>query len=148
MPRATPFAVRQAIRRRSDSGEAPALIAADLGLPARTVRGLLRSGKVDAPADYSGCGPATAVAAPLRQAILDLRAENPGWGAPFLRCWLPRLGFDELPSVRTVQRVLAGAPPGSPLPDREQGPAPPAPRTPTRPGRWTPPTRSAWPARG
>src|SRR4051794_1368480 len=113
MPRATPFAVRQAIRRRFDRGEAPALIAADLGLPARTVRGLLRSGKVDAPADYSGCGPPTTVAGPLRRAILELRAENPGWGAPFLRCWLPRLGFhdEELPSARTIQRVLASSEP-------------------------------------
>src|SRR5262245_47825163 len=122
MPRATPFAVRQAIRRRSDRGEAPALIALDLGLPVRTVRDLLHSGKVDAPADYSDCGPATAVADPLRQAVLDLRAENPGWGAPFLRCWLPRLGFDELPSVRTIQRILAGAPQAPPVPGQERSP--------------------------
>src|SRR5205807_7885 len=108
---------RQAIRRRFDAGQAPALIATDLGLP---VRDLLYKGKVDAPADYSDCGPTCSVADTLRQAILQSRAENPGWGAPFLRCWLPRLGFDELPSVRTIQRLLAGAPAPAGVPAPEQ----------------------------
>src|SRR5215218_10121406 len=110
MPRATPFAVRQAIRRRRQQGQTPRQIATELALPVRTVRDLLKKGEADAPADYSGCGPTSTVTGPLRAAVLELRAENPGWGAPFIRCWLPRLGFDDLPSARTIQRILAGAP--------------------------------------
>ena len=110
MPRPTPPAVRTAIRKRSLLGEAPADIARALRLPARTVRHLLRSSSATA-ADYSACGRLSSVPDSLRDALRLLRAENPGWGAPFLRCWLPRLGFDDLPSTRTIQRILADEPP-------------------------------------
>src|SRR3954463_11941106 len=128
MPRATPLPVRQAIRRRSLQGQLPKQIALDLGLCVRTVRHLLNTGKADAPADYSNCGRPGSIAAPLRQAILDLRAESPGWGAPFLRCWLPRLGFADPPSARALQRLLAdepAPPPPPPPPPRGRRPAPP-----------------------
>src|SRR5438067_2146197 len=111
MPRATPPAIRTAIHNRSRLGEAPADIARVLALPVRTVRHLLHSPRGAAAADYSACGRLSSVPDSLRDALRLLRAENPGWGAPFLRCWLPRLGFDERPSTRTIQRILADEPP-------------------------------------
>src|SRR5262249_43087784 len=116
---APPRAVRLAIRRQRQ-GQSPQQIALDLALPVRTVRDLLRTGKVDAPADYSDCDRSSSVADPRRRAILDLRADNPGWGAPFLRYWLPRLGFDDWPSARPTQRILADEPVALPRPAQEQ----------------------------
>lgn len=42
----------------------------------------------------------------VEQEILDIRAENPGWGAKRIQCILDRRGCESLPCVKTVNNVL------------------------------------------
>ena len=42
----------------------------------------------------------------LERQILEIRAENPGWGAKRIQCVLGRRGCEDLPCVKTVNNVL------------------------------------------
>lgn len=44
--------------------------------------------------------------AEVEAAILQLREDNPGWGAKTIRCVLERQGVQELPCVKTVNNIL------------------------------------------
>ena len=122
MPRPIPAPVRRAVFRLWEQGQAPGPIAEALGLPAVSVRRLIRRFRlrgVDGLApDYPTAPDDPAPTSDLARAALRLRREHPTWGAGLIRVQL--LGEDRdgpLPSVRTLQRWflradLAPAPTG------------------------------------
>ena len=90
MPAALEIAVRQQIHDRWRGGLSAQQIAAELHLPARSVRHLLARFRQRPEAealgtDYSQCGPTRARLSPLYQACVRLRLDNPDWGAGRIR---------------------------------------------------------------
>jgi hypothetical protein len=113
MPQPVPLPIRHAVAQRVASGQTAPAIAAALGLAPRTARRLARlcraAGRLDAP-DYSRCGrPVGAAHRALRQAALDLRREQPRWGARLIRAVLPTPEGAPRPSAGTVSRWLRQA---------------------------------------
>src|SRR5215218_4401059 len=88
MPAPVPSAVRRAVARRAGRGESPAAIAAALGLPARTVRHLVRRwhqrGEPALVPAYPR-GPRPRAAERARDPAVRLRREHPTWGAGLIR---------------------------------------------------------------
>ena len=115
MPAPIPVPVRRAIWRRHLRGQAPAAIAANLGLASRTVRHLLRCWQRHGPEAlaprYAGAGrPLSPEAAALRDRARQLRREHPTWGAGLLRLVLRREHPGAaVPCERTVRRWLDSA---------------------------------------
>jgi hypothetical protein len=117
MPRAIPFAIRQAVWLRFQDGQDASTIAGALDLAPRTVRHLLsrfQRGGLDAVAtSYHSCGQATPKPADsLVQTVLQMRRDHPTWGAELIRLMLRRQGLDSataLPTTRTLQRWLERA---------------------------------------
>jgi hypothetical protein len=125
MPQPHPTGVRRAIFRLAGQGLAPAAIAHQLGVPASTVRVLLRRWHDVGPAAlvpaYQACGRhQTAHPPALLPVVLGLHADHPRWGAGRLHVELADLHPGQpLPCPRTVQRWLRRhharpAPPGRP----------------------------------
>jgi Homeodomain-like domain len=126
MPRPTPEPIRTAILRRCRDGQDAARIAAELSLPPRTVRRLVRrlrdGGEEAIRPDYRR--PAAAAAPdPIREAAGALRREHPRWGAPLIRSLLLRDHPDRpVPSARALQRWFRRH--GPPRPPRPEAPEP------------------------
>ncbi len=114
MPAATPELLRLHIWQAAQQGLSPATIAENLKIPVRTVRHLLQrfrsSGQPCPPSfDHSGRRPCPAFDA-LRQRALDLRRENPPWGAERILAELfPNGATAGRPDASTVRRWLAQA---------------------------------------
>jgi hypothetical protein len=112
MPRPVPLSVRQAVLRAARPGTSAGAISRLLGLPASTVRHLLRRlqdrGAAGLRTAYDACGQSqTRPDDPVRQAAVQLRADHPRWGAGRLRVQLRRLFPGQpLPCERTLQRWL------------------------------------------
>ena len=86
MPAATPPAARQRLLELLNAGQAPPQIARQLSLPERTVRRLAALARQpDAPQDLCALPnlgrPLAPDRLPLLQPCLQLRRDNPGWGA-------------------------------------------------------------------
>jgi hypothetical protein len=125
MPRPTPEPIRSAILRRCRDGQGAARIAAELSLPPRTVRRLVRRLRDGGePAIRPGYRrPAAADPDPAREAAEALRREHPGWGAPLIRSLLLRDHPGRpIPSARTLQRWFRRH--GPPRPPRPEAPEP------------------------
>jgi hypothetical protein len=91
MPAATPQSLRQQIFELTRAGNHPSHVARSLSLPERTVRRLAArwraapAGASLAPLPASGGRPLAAHPPPLLRCCLDLRRDNPGWGAGRIR---------------------------------------------------------------
>src|SRR5262245_29728293 len=99
MPKPIPVPVRRKLLQRARRGEAPAALAAAFGLPARTVRHLLRRfrerGEGAVTPDYRAPAPLPhAYPVDVREAASALRREHPTWGADLIRIALGTSGAD------------------------------------------------------
>jgi hypothetical protein len=86
MPAPTSLELRQRLLELHNTGHTPAQIAQQLSLPSRTVRRLVAlAGQPGAPQDLAplpNCGrPLATPRLPLQQQCLQMRRDNPGWGA-------------------------------------------------------------------
>src|SRR4051812_18414762 len=138
MPAALPVPLRQQILQRHQRGQSAPDIAWELGLPALTVRSLLRRLKDRGPAalapSYRRAAPDPSP--PVQQAI-DCRRLHPSWGAQYIRTRLLRRQPDlPLPRTPTLLRHFArlGLTPPPPPPPPPPAAPPPPPRGPPRPG--------------
>jgi Homeodomain-like domain len=112
MPRALAVPLRQVLLRRWRRGQSVPEIAAVLGLPARTVRHLIRQFRQGStPADalapqYPRCGRRRSWPNQLLvEHALNLRRHHPHWGAGLIRVFLKqRWRRQPLPTERTLQR--------------------------------------------
>jgi hypothetical protein len=96
MPAPTPLPLRQQLYELHRAGLSVPQIAQQLGLPQRTARHLLATWRARGPADLGPLPPAGGRALPparlaLRGCCLDLRREQPGWGAGRIRLELQKL---------------------------------------------------------
>ena len=122
MPAPVPLPIRQALLRRSERGATTTELGQEFGLPARTVRGLLRRvrerGEEGLAPDYHRLPqPPPPLRHPAFPAAVLLRRQHPGWGAGLIRVYLRKQGIRPLPCVRTLQKWsrragLGPAPPG------------------------------------
>jgi hypothetical protein len=90
MPAATTLPLRQQIFDLCRAGESPSHVARLLALPERTVRRLAARWLAAPPASLAplparGGRPLAAHPPPLLRCCLDLRRDNPGWGAGRIR---------------------------------------------------------------
>jgi hypothetical protein len=148
MPAPTPPGLRQRLLELHRAGLPPMEIARELSLPDRTVRRLVaRARQPDAKDDLPPLPgrpgrPLDPIRLPLRLSCLQLRRENPGWGAGRIRLELqdlypgqqvpPRAHFSTgcaRPAWRPRSRCWS-------VTRRWAGPA-----SPIRSGRWTPARR-------
>src|SRR4051812_6185321 len=109
MPAALPVPLRQQILQRHQRGQSAPDIAWELGLPALTVRSLLRRLKDRGPAalapSYRRAAPDPS---PAVQQAIDCRRLHPSWGAQYIRTRLLRRQPDlPLPCTRTLLRHFA-----------------------------------------
>jgi len=123
MPAPIPVPIRQAIMRRSKSGATTTELSLEFGIPARTVRNLLkrfrdRNGDGLAPDYHRLPQPPPPPKHPAYAAAVLLRQEHPGWGAGLIRVYLRKQGIEPLPCVRTIQRWFQRAGLGPPPPGR------------------------------
>jgi transposase len=118
MPAPVPVPIRQALWDRHQRGATAPELAEAFGLPARTVRDILRRGRLRGREGLAPHrrAPAPRPEHPARAAALLLRREHPAWGAGLIRVMLKRQGIEPLPAARTIQRwvVAAGLGPATP----------------------------------
>lgn len=122
MPAPVPLPIRQAIQRRSERGATTSELSQAFGIPARTVRNLLRRfracGAEGLTPDYRRLPqPPPAPEHPAFSPAARLREAHAGWGAGLIRIYLEIQGVRPLPCVRTLQKWfrrvgLGPAPPG------------------------------------
>jgi transposase len=121
MPAAIPLPIRECIWRRWQAGESVPRLAADLQLPPRTVRNLVRrfaqKGPEGLTPDYERCATRKLPedSDTFRKAV-DYRQRHPRWGGGLIRVMLHE-EQQPAPSTRTLQRwfqrlKLSPAPPG------------------------------------
>ena len=112
MPRPVPVPVRETIFRLWEQGQDPRSIAASLGVPLATVRGLLarfrrRGIEAIAPDYHHRLVDEDALPDALRLA-LGLRRDHPTWGAGMIRLHLFQVAAGQpVPSERSLQRWFA-----------------------------------------
>lgn len=117
-----PLPVRQAMRCRWEHGATTTELSQDFGVPARTVRGLVKRWREApeagvAPAYRRLPDPPPPPAHPAYAKAILLRQAHPRWGAGLIRVYLKRQGVEPLPAERTLNRWfrragLGPAPPG------------------------------------
>jgi transposase len=110
MPRAIPYAIRQAIIKRQQSGQTLAAIAQEFQLSYRTVRTLWHryrtNGDAGLQTHYAHCGSAQQrFPARLHEFACSLKRAHPRWGAGLIHLQLHKhFPAQSLPTWRTLQR--------------------------------------------
>jgi transposase len=115
MPKPVPIPVRRKLFQLAQEGQAVAHLAVHFGLPARTVRHLLKRfaqrGEAAVRPDYHlPLWLPQAYSAKIREAALAVRRAHPTWGAELIRIALcQRQPRGAWPSARTLRRWFQAA---------------------------------------